>query len=113
MKVGLLVLVYYGSNWIKDLQEIVKFDVVFLIYLIVSMEVLKQVFFEERDEENRRNGFEYEFVFFIKFKKEKVKKGKVKGKGVGVDGDIFDFGFLVWVVWFRVVLDEVQSIKNY
>lgn len=85
---------------------------VFLIYLIVSMEVLK-LFLEEKEEESRRNGLEYGLVGLVKVKKEKVekvKKGKGKGKGEGVDGDgliFFDVGFLVWVVWFRVVLDEV------
>lgn len=80
------------------------------------MEVFKQVLFEEKEVDNRRSVFDYGISQFIKFKKdkfEKVKKVKVKGKGVGVDGDSFDFGFLVCVVWFRVVLDEVQSIKNY
>ncbi|XP_024402469.1 helicase-like transcription factor CHR28 isoform X2 [Physcomitrium patens] len=112
-KAGLSVLVYHGSNRIKDPQEIAKFDVVLSTYSIVSMEVPKQALPEERDEENRRNGSEYEFVPFTKPKKEKAKKGKVKGKGAGADGDTPDSGPLARVAWFRVVLDEAQSIKNY
>lgn len=114
----LTVLVYHGSNRIKDPQEIARYDVVLSTYSIVSMEVPKPPP-EEKEEESRRNGSEYGLVGLAKAKKEKAekaKKGKGKGKGEGADGDGSispDAGPLARVAWFRVVLDEAQSIKNH
>jgi SNF2 family DNA or RNA helicase len=112
------VLVYHGSSRTRDPQELAKYDVVLSTYSIVSMEVPKQPLPEEKDED-KRNPNDYGFVPFSKPKKEKpekVKKAKGKGRGMAVDGDTsisVDSGPLARVAWFRVVLDEAQSIKNY
>lgn len=111
----LTVLVYHGSNRIKDPQEIARYDVVLSTYSIVSMEVPKPPP-EEKEEERNRNAAEYGLGELPKAKKEKSKKGKGKGKGEGADGDGSispDAGPLARVAWFRVVLDEAQSIKNH
>ncbi|XP_024359379.1 helicase-like transcription factor CHR28 [Physcomitrium patens] len=116
IKADVSVLVYHGSNRIKDPHEIAKFDVVLSTYSIVSMEVPKQALPEEKEVDNRRSAFDYGISQFTKPKKdkpEKVKKAKAKGKGAGADGDSSDSGPLARVAWFRVVLDEAQSIKNY
>ncbi|KAG0557123.1 hypothetical protein KC19_11G104000 [Ceratodon purpureus] len=111
----LTVLVYHGSNRIKDPQEIAKYDVVLSTYSIVSMEVPKQALPEEKEEESRRAAFEqHGFIPFQKPKKEKpTKKPKKEKVGVDADGFSLDAGPLARVAWFRVVLDEAQSIKNH
>lgn len=109
----LTVLVYHGSNRIKDPEEIARYDVVLSTFSIVSMEVPKP---PAEEEESRRNGSEFGLVGLPKAKKEKAKKGKGKGKGEGADGDGSispNAGPLARVAWFRVVLDEAQSIKNH
>lgn len=116
----LSVLVYHGSNRTRDPQELAKYDVVLSTYSIVSMEVPKQPLPEEKDEENKRNPYDYGFVPFTKPKKEKSekpKKAKAKGRGRLAEGQSdpsipLDSGPLARVAWFRVVLDEAQSIKN-
>lgn len=111
----LTVLVYHGSNRIKDPQEIAKYDVVLSTYSIVSMEVPKQALPEEKEEESRRAAYEqHGFIPFQKPKKEKpTKKPKKEKVGVDADGFSLDAGPLARVAWFRVVLDEAQSIKNH
>lgn len=124
-KAGLSVLIYHGSNRTKDPNELVKYDVVLTTYSIVSMEVPKQPLPEEKDNE-KRSSFGGENDQSLppgrgaskpkKPKKENGKAGRGNGKGKGrlVEGEngSVDSGPLARVNWFRVVLDEAQSIKN-
>ena len=116
----LTVLIYHGSNRTRDPQELCKYDVVLTTYSIVSMEVPKQPSSEEKD--NKKNDADDgppPFRAPSKPKKPKkpvdnTKQKKRNGKGRLVEGDngTVDSGPLARVNWFRVVLDEAQSIKN-
>ncbi|XP_010473315.1 PREDICTED: helicase-like transcription factor CHR28 isoform X1 [Camelina sativa] len=111
---NLSVLVYHGSSRTKDPHELAKYDVVVTTFSIVSMEVPKQPLVDNDDEEkggvhdgeSATNG-----VCSNKKRKyppDSKKKGSKKKKHVE-----FVSGPLAKVSWFRVVLDEAQSIKNY
>ncbi|KAL1210980.1 Pentatricopeptide repeat-containing protein [Cardamine amara subsp. amara] len=93
---NLSVLVYHGSSRLKDRHELAKYDVVVTTYSIVSMEVPKQPLVDDEDKEKSgvHDGSK--------------KRGSKKKKDVEVLP-----GPLAKVSWFRVVLDEAQSIKNY
>ncbi|XAR53171.1 DNA helicase [Bertholletia excelsa] len=113
----LTVLVYHGSNRTKDPVELANYDVVLTTYAIVSNEVPKQPLVEDDDDDlktGERFGLSSEFSSNKKQKKTAnvSKKGK-KGRK-GIDSSAFDSsGALAKVVWFRVVLDEAQTIKNH
>ncbi|CAM6092101.1 unnamed protein product [Calypogeia fissa] len=122
-KAGLSVLIYHGSNRTKDPNELVKYDVVLTTYSIVSMEVPKQPLPEDKDNERKssmggENDESLPPTRMIskpkKPKKENGKTGRGNGKGRLVEGEngTVDSGPLARVNWFRVVLDEAQSIKN-
>lgn len=114
---NLSVLVYHGSNRIKDPLELAKYDVVITTYAIVSMEVPKQPVVDENDD---RIGTPHKG--FSSSKKRKL-PGTTDGKNPcssknskkGIDNELLETmsGALAKVGWFRVVLDEAQSIKNH
>ncbi|KAK7362904.1 hypothetical protein VNO77_05029 [Canavalia gladiata] len=107
---NLSVLVYYGSNRTKDPYEVAKYDVVLTTYSIVSMEVPKQPSLDKDDEE--RGIFEDHAV---PSKKRKNPSNSSKSGKKRLNGSILEAVArpLAKVAWFRVVLDEAQSIKNY
>ncbi|XP_022018166.1 helicase-like transcription factor CHR28 isoform X2 [Helianthus annuus] len=111
-KARLSVLVYHGPNRTKDPCELAKYDVVLTTYAIVSMEVPKQPLVDEDDDETkRRNEFN---PVGNKRKHSTSSKSSKKGKK-GIDSELYEVLAkpLAKVRWFRVVLDEAQSIKNY
>ncbi|KAL2608935.1 hypothetical protein R1flu_027508 [Riccia fluitans] len=88
---GLSVLVYHGSSRKRDPEELAKYDIVLTTYSIISMEVPA--------ESTPCN---------VPPMRKKSKKTKFTE---GNNGSIY-WGPLARVNWFRVVLDEAQSIKN-
>lgn len=116
----LSVLVYHGSNRTKDPYELAKYDVVITTYAIVSMEVPKQPLVDKEDSDEKiRTEHDDVPPMFSSSKKRKFPPGSDK-KGLkhrkGVDGKLLEIaasGPLAKVGWFRVVLDEAQSIKNH
>lgn len=97
---NLSVLVYYGGNRTKDPIEVSKYDVVLTTYAIVSMEVPKQPLAEEDDGQTQ-----------TKLSPNKKRKypptSDETSNSESVDRP------LAKLRWFRVILDEAQSIKNY
>ncbi|KAL3502348.1 hypothetical protein ACH5RR_036797 [Cinchona calisaya] len=113
-KAKLSVLVYHGSNRTRDPTKLAKYDVVLTTYAIVLNEVPKQPLVDEYDNDQNygeRYGLFSEFSIYKKQKTTGNKKGK-KGKS-GIHSDASDCGTLASVRWFRVVLDEAQTIKNH
>ncbi|KAI3697978.1 hypothetical protein L6452_31085 [Arctium lappa] len=114
---NLSVLVYHGGNRTKDPCELAKYDVVLTTYAIVSMEVPKQPLVEEDDDEMKKHN-EFHPVGLSSTKKRKYPptsgKNSKKGKKE-MDNELFESLArpLAKVRWFRVVLDEAQSIKNH
>ncbi|KAF3451531.1 hypothetical protein FNV43_RR07626 [Rhamnella rubrinervis] len=118
-KANLSVLVYHGSNRTKDPCELTKYDVVLTTYSIVSMEVPKLPLFDEYDEEKEKPDYHaHPSMGLSSSKKRKYPpssdKNSLKGKK-GLSGAVVDSVArpLAKVGWFRVVLDEAQSIKNH
>ncbi|KAE9454295.1 hypothetical protein C3L33_13797, partial [Rhododendron williamsianum] len=113
----LSVLIYHGGNRTKDPLELAKYDVVLTTYAIVTNEVPKQPLVDEDDDEHK-NGEKYGISSEFSNKKRKstanVSKKRKKGKK-GFDISAIDSacGALARVGWFRVVLDEAQTIKNH
>ncbi|XP_022142118.1 helicase-like transcription factor CHR28 isoform X2 [Momordica charantia] len=118
-KANLSVLVYHGSSRTKDPCELAKYDVVLTTYSIVSMEVPKQSGVDEEDDEKRNT--EDHAILPMQFSSSKKRKNfsgsdrKHSKSKKGVDNEIFESVArpLAKVRWFRVVLDEAQSIKNH
>ncbi|KAL0310658.1 UNVERIFIED_CONTAM: Helicase-like transcription factor CHR28 [Sesamum angustifolium] len=113
----LSVLVYYGSNRTKDPLELAKYDVVVTTYAIVSMEVPKQPVVDENDDQIGSPLKE-----FSPCRKRKLletisdkKSSESKKTRKGINNELLEklSGPLAKVGWFRVVLDEAQSIKNH
>ncbi|KAL0542840.1 hypothetical protein IC582_017921 [Cucumis melo] len=118
-KANLSVLVYHGSSRTKDPCELAKYDVVLTTYSIVSMEVPKQSVVDEEDDE-KQNAEEQAILpsHLSSSKKRKNLSGSDKKHSKnkkGVDNEVFESVArpLAKVRWFRVVLDEAQSIKNH
>ncbi|XP_068469968.1 helicase-like transcription factor CHR28 isoform X2 [Phaseolus vulgaris] len=107
---NLSVLVYHGSNRTKDPYEVAKYDVVLTTYSIVSMEVPKQPSADKDDEE--KGNVEDQAV---SSRKRKCPSNSSKGGKKRSDGTVPEANArpLAKVAWFRVVLDEAQSIKNH
>ncbi|KAL1567364.1 helicase-like transcription factor CHR28 isoform X3 [Salvia divinorum] len=114
----LSVLVYYGSNRTKDPLELAKYDVVVTTYAIVSMEVPKQPVVNEHDDligsssyKDYSSGRKRKLLEAVSDKK----SSKSKKSHRGIDNESLEnaSGPLAQVGWFRVVLDEAQSIKNH
>ncbi|KFK40731.1 hypothetical protein AALP_AA2G033800 [Arabis alpina] len=119
-EMNLSVLVYHGSSRTKDPHELAKYDVVVTTYSIVSMEVPKQPLVDNEDEENGgvHDDGGVAAAGFCSNKKRKYppdsqKKGSKKKKHADRASVEALSGPLAKVSWFRVVLDEAQSIKNY
>ncbi|CAL9218397.1 unnamed protein product [Arabidopsis halleri] len=115
----LSVLIYHGGNRTKDPIELAKYDVVMTTYAIVSNEVPKQPLVDD-DENDEKNSEKYGLAsgFSINKKRKNVvgttKKSKKKGKNNADDSSSDpESGTLAKVGWFRVVLDEAQTIKNH
>nr|GMD36140.1 helicase-like transcription factor CHR28 isoform X1 [Ipomoea batatas] len=111
------VLIYHGGNRPRDPVELAKYDVVITTYAIVTNEVPKQPVVEDDDDEQKngeRYGLSSQFSNYKKQKNTYVKKKGKKGRN-GIDTDDFDpgCGTLARVSWFRVILDEAQTIKNH
>ncbi|WVZ87280.1 hypothetical protein U9M48_033941 [Paspalum notatum var. saurae] len=101
----LSVLVYHGSSRTRDPNELARYDVVVTTYMTVANEVPKDNSDnEQKDSEMSRKCSES----CIGSKRKKQSKEKKKNKPNSSDG-----GPLARVRWFRVVLDEAQTIKNY
>ena len=107
---NLSVLVYHGSNRTKDPHEVAKYDVVLTTYSIVSMEVPKQPLVDKDDEE--KGNFEDRDV---SSRKRKGPSNCSKSGKKRLDSTMLEAVArpLAKVSWFRVVLDEAQSIKNH
>ncbi|XP_031395304.1 helicase-like transcription factor CHR28 isoform X2 [Punica granatum] len=118
-KVNLSVLVYHGGNRTKDPFELAKYDVVLTTYSIVSMEVPKQPLVDKEDDENGKtddHGLPRPQLSSSKKRKYPPGPNKRRSKdGKEVEGALLECaaGPLSKVGWFRVVLDEAQSIKNH
>ncbi|XP_022926603.1 helicase-like transcription factor CHR28 [Cucurbita moschata] len=118
-KANLSVLVYHGSNRTKDPCELAKYDVVLTTYSIVSMEVPKQSAVDEEDDE--KHNTEDQVILSMQFPSSKKRKNfsgsdkKHSKNKKGMDNETFESVArpLAKVRWFRVVLDEAQSIKNH
>ncbi|XP_062013233.1 helicase-like transcription factor CHR28 isoform X1 [Rosa rugosa] len=113
-KAKLSVLVYHGGNRTRDPCELAKYDVVLTTYSIVSMEVPKQPLADGEDEEKgKREEYDSPHMGFSSKKRKypnKCSKGK---KGLETAALESLARPLAKVGWFRVVLDEAQSIKNH
>lgn len=111
----LSVLVYYGSNRTKDPFELSKYDVVVTTYAIVSMEVPKQPVVNENDDLIGSSTYKDSFSGGKRKMLETMKSSKSKKSRKGIDSELLEdaSGPLAQVGWFRVVLDEAQSIKNH
>ncbi|XP_004485743.1 helicase-like transcription factor CHR28 isoform X2 [Cicer arietinum] len=109
-KANLSVLVYHGSSRTKDPYELSKYDVVLTTYSIVSMEVPKQPLVDKDDQE--KGVYEDHAV---PSKKRKCPPSSSKSGKKGLDSMMREAvaRSLAKVAWFRVVLDEAQSIKNH
>ncbi|KAI3902072.1 hypothetical protein MKW98_013746 [Papaver atlanticum] len=114
----LSVLIYHGGNRTRDPVELAKYDVVLTTYAIVTNEVPKQPLADDDDEDGKsgeKYGISSEFSGSKKRKNtanagKKGKKGKKGINGLGFDSNS---GTLARVRWFRVILDEAQTIKNH
>lgn len=107
------VLIYHGGNRTKDPAELASYDVVLTTYAIVAKEVPSKVL-DELDEDDLKNGDSYGLSSEFASKKRKMGiSGKKKKGKKGIDGSVIDCsGTLAKVNWFRVILDEAQTIKN-
>ncbi|KAK2635809.1 hypothetical protein Ddye_030601 [Dipteronia dyeriana] len=111
-------LVYHGGTRTKDPVELAKYDVVLTTYAIVTNEVPKQPLVDE-DDGDGKNGEIYGLSspFSTNKKRKKIsdvsKRGKKGRKGNGRSCIDSGCGPLAKVGWFRVVLDEAQTIKNH
>jgi SNF2 family DNA or RNA helicase len=94
-------LVYHGSGRTKDPTELAKYDVVLTTYAIVTMEAPKHP--DDKDEEGGGKSK------LLSKKRKKQKEGE--NPQVALAESLVRPLGKVW--WFRVILDEAQSIKNY
>ncbi|KAJ0229890.1 Helicase-like transcription factor CHR28 [Hirschfeldia incana] len=113
----LSVLIYHGGNRTKDPAELAKYDVVITTYAIVSNEVPKQTVKDDDESDEKyadRHGLASGFVLSKKRKSMlgAPNKRKKRGKENAEDSNPY-YGALAKVGWFRVVLDEAQTIKNH
>ncbi|CAO2842686.1 unnamed protein product [Amaranthus hypochondriacus] len=111
---NLSVNVYHGSNRIKDPYELANYDVVLTTYSIVSMEVPKQTL-QAKDADDGQNSEVEEALVQINKKRKQSSTSDKKRSKRGMDNASVESVVrpLAKVGWFRVVLDEAQSIKNH
>lgn len=114
----LSVLIYHGGSRTKDPVELAKYDVVLTTYAIVTNEVPKQPLVEE-DDADEKNGELYGLSSEFSANKKRKKTSNVSKRGKkgrkGIDSSSIDYGSgpIARVGWFRVILDEAQTIKNH
>lgn len=111
----LSVLIYHGGSRTKDPVQLAKYDVVLTTYAIVTNEVPKQPVVDE-DDADEKNGEKYGLSSEFSINKKRKMKTKVSNKRgrKGIDSCYdYDCGPLARVGWFRVILDEAQTIKNH
>ncbi|KAM7261686.1 hypothetical protein ACFE04_020763 [Oxalis oulophora] len=117
----LKVLIYHGGSRTKDDSQLAEYDVVLTTYAIVTNEVPKKTLNED-DEADEKNGEIHGLSSALSINKKRKKNNsnvskKLKGKKIRrrPDGSSIDYdcGPLARVIWFRVVLDEAQTIKNH
>ncbi|KAJ6846832.1 helicase-like transcription factor CHR28 isoform X2 [Iris pallida] len=108
-KANLSFLVYHGGNRTKDPNELAKYDVVLTTYAIVSMEVPKQPLVDKDDEDRGKQEASCVVADQLSGKKRKISNSKCRKSMLLESGALP----LARVGWFRVVLDEAQSIKNH
>ncbi|XP_017229709.1 helicase-like transcription factor CHR28 isoform X1 [Daucus carota subsp. sativus] len=114
----LKVLIYHGGTRTKDPSQLAAYDVVLTTYALVANEVPKQPVVDE-DEDDMRNAERHRFsAEFSTNKKQKKMNGAGKrrkkgNKGIDFSDIDLDSGALARVRWFRVILDEAQTIKNH
>ncbi|KAJ4832268.1 Helicase-like transcription factor chr28 [Turnera subulata] len=114
-KAKLSVLIYHGGSRTKDPAQLAKYDVVLTTYAIVTNEVPKQPMVDEDDADEKNGekcGLSSEFSINKKRKKTSKVSKKRSRKGIDTSYD-YDCGALARVGWFRVILDEAQTIKNH
>lgn len=113
-KAPLKVLIYHGSTRTKDPSELAEYDVVLTTYALVAIEVPKLPVVDE-DGDDMKNGVSAEFSTNKKQKKMNCasKRRKKSKKGTDISDIDLDSGALARVRWFRVILDEAQTIKNH
>ncbi|WJX21628.1 Helicase-like transcription factor chr28 [Trifolium repens] len=120
-KVGdemLSVLIFHGGSRTKDPVELAKYDVVLTTYSLVTNEVPKQPLIDDEDIDDKDGEkFGLSSDFSVGKKRKKTYNGSKKGKKgrKGIDSSSFECasGALAKVGWFRVILDEAQTIKNH
>ncbi|XP_043689070.1 helicase-like transcription factor CHR28 isoform X2 [Telopea speciosissima] len=115
---NLSILVYHGTNRTKDPYELAKYDVVLTTYSIVSMEVPKKPPMDKDDDEKGKNepdGIPHMGLSSRKRKYPPSSDKKSLKHKKGPDGELLESVArpLARVGWFRVILDEAQSIKNH
>ncbi|KAL5231586.1 hypothetical protein ABZP36_030362 [Zizania latifolia] len=106
----LSVLVYHGGSRTKDPNELAKYDVVLTTYTIVANEVPKQNADDDTDQKNGEESSAGNKRKQPSNAKSKSKRKKKKLKDSDID---LASGPVARVRWFRVVLDEAQTIKNF
>ncbi|URD76688.1 SNF2 family N-terminal domain [Musa troglodytarum] len=108
-RANLSYLVYHGSNRTKDPHELTQYDVVLTTYAIVSMEVPKQPLGGKDDEEKGKPES------LMGHTSDKKRKGSPNSMKKSTQSALLKSAArpLARVGWFRVILDEAQSIKNY
>ncbi|KAL6843089.1 hypothetical protein ACP4OV_026802 [Aristida adscensionis] len=106
----LSVLLYHGGTRTKDPSELAKYDVVITTYTIVANEVPKQNADDDADSKNSEgtSAGNKRKPPSNAHGKNKKKKRKLKDSDIDLDS-----GPIARVRWFRVVLDEAQTIKNF
>jgi SNF2 family DNA or RNA helicase len=116
----LSVLVYHGGARTRNPEDLTRYDVVVTTYTIVTNEVPKQNMKDANNDDDpeqkklERHGVSPEFAPNSKKRKPLASNKKRKGKKAkDSDLDSLDAGPLSRVRWFRVVLDEAQTIKNH
>ncbi|CAL9090980.1 unnamed protein product [Musa textilis] len=114
----LSVLVYHGGSRTKCPGDLTRYNVVLTTYSIVTNEVPKQRIADD-DEGELKNldkyGLSSEFSSNKKRKQPSSGQNMVKKRGKrSKDSHLdVDSGPLARVRWFRVILDEAQTIKNH
>ncbi|KAJ3695630.1 hypothetical protein LUZ60_001007 [Juncus effusus] len=98
-------LVYHGSGRTRDVNELAKYDVVLTTYSIVTMEAPKQPI-EDEDEKSKSRGRK---IKLLGGKKRKNQESENPHTNLA-ESIVRPLGK---VNWYRVVLDEAQSIKNH
>ncbi|WOL07214.1 hypothetical protein Cni_G15952 [Canna indica] len=114
----LSVLVYHGGTRTKSPSDLARYHVVLTTYAIVTNEVPKQPIVDD-DEGEQKNfdkyGISPEFSANKKRKQTSNGRNNLKKKGKKLKDSHLDSdsGALARVRWFRVILDEAQTIKNH